>query len=167
MSENNPLLDPDSSIQFGKDFSKGKLTYASLILNNAREATKELDSKKLMVNLALLYYYSPSLPDIMIACNQAMVELANKREPDIGGTSAYKIVYILYHSQLDEQQQKLRSDAKDEIIEDIMNRLDALVGDDRELAKDIRRSYATIINDSGYTPYKFSEEWGQESDPDE
>lgn len=167
MSENNPLFDPDSSIQFGKDFSKGKLTDASLILNNAREATKELDSSKLMINLALLYLYSPSLPDIMIACNQAMVELANKSEPDIGGTSAYKIVYILYHSQLDEQQQKLRSDAKDEIIQDIMNRLDALVGDDRELAKDIRRSYATIINDFGYSVFKFPEEWDQESDPDE
>ena len=167
MSENNPLFEPDSSIQFGKDFSKGKLTDASLILNNAREATKEIDSKKLMVNLALLYIYAPSLPDIMIACNQAMVELANKSVPDIGGTSAYKIVYILYHSQLDEQQQKLRSDAKDEIIQDIMNRLDALVGDDRDLAKDIRRSYANIIKLFGYSAFKFPEDWDQESDPDE
>ena len=164
--EINPLLEPDSAVQFGKDFSKGKLTDTSLILNAFQEASKKLDSIKLMVNLALLYIYAPSLPDIMIACNQIMVDLANKSEPGLGGTSAYKIVYMLYQSLYDKQH-KLRADVRHEIIEDIMNRLDSLIGNDRDLAQDLRRSFAKDVKDLGFTVFGFSEEWNQESDPEE
>lgn len=165
-SVENSLLSSDTAIQFGRDYTTGKLTDATLIFTAAKIAEKELAPTKLMVNLALLYRYAPSLPDIMIACNQVMVELANKNEASLGGSSAYKIVYMLYQSQFDEQS-KLRSDAQEEIIEDIMNRLSVLVGNDRALAKDLRRNFAVTVNSSGFGAYKFSEEWEPDSDSDE
>ena len=164
--EINPLLSPDSSSKFGEYFTKGKLEDVSLILKAAKEAEEKLTSTELMQNLALLYYYAPSLPDIIIVCNQLMVDLANKCEPALGGSSAYKIIYMLYQSQLDEKQ-KIRSDAREEIIRDIMNRFDVLVGNDRKMAQDLRKKFSIEIKGKGFSACEFPEEWDPESDPDE
>ena len=164
--EINPLLSPDSSSKFGEYFTKGKLEDVSLILKAAKEAEEKLTSTELMQNLALFYYYAPSLPDIIIVCNQLMVDLANKCEPALGGSSAYKIIYMLYQSQLDEKQ-KIRSDAREEIIRDIMNRFDALVGNDRKMAQDLRKKFSIEIKGKGFSACEFPEEWDPVSDPDE
>ena len=164
--EINPLLSPDSSSKFGEYFTKGKLEDVSLILKAAKEAEEKLTSTELMQNLALLYYYAPSLPDIIIVCNQLMVDLANKCEPALGGSSAYKIIYMLYQSQLDEKQ-KIRSDAREEIIRDIMNRFDVLVGNDRKIAQDLRTKFSIEIKGKGFSACEFPEEWDPVSDPDE
>ena len=164
--EINPLLSPDSSSKFGEYLAKGKLEDVSLILEAAKEAEEKLTSTELMQNLALLYYYAPSLPDIIIVCNQLMVDLANKCEPALGGSSAYKIIYMLYQSQLDEKQ-KIRFDAREEIIRDIMNRFDVLVGNDRKMAQDLRKKFSIEIKGKGFSACEFPEEWDPVSDPDE
>ena len=73
----------------------GKIEDASLIKEAVEEAEKVLNPNELMVNLALLDKYTPYYPEIVIAINQAMIDQVKKNKPNLDGSSAYKIVYML------------------------------------------------------------------------
>lgn len=155
----NSLLTSSSAAQFGKDYTSGKVEDASLILKFTEEILKKgtISAQELMKNLDIFYYYSPSIPDVQIACNQAMVGLANEIGKSLGGTSAYKIVYILYQSLFDEEQKFVPNK---EIIENLIGRFNALVNGDKKLAASLRKDFAKVLSeDPDFSIYGFNPEW--------
>lgn len=154
----NPLLTAESAEQLGKDYAAGTVEDASMITKYFQGVLKRLRTEELMRNLDILYYYSPSIPEVQIACNQVMVTLANHLEKS-EGTSAYKILYLLYQSQFDERSE-LKPNARREVIESMIERFNALVNGDRELSKTMRQSFANALKkDPSFSLYGFSPEW--------
>ena len=98
------MLTAESAEQLGKGYAAGTIEEPSIITKSFHDISGHLSNKELMRNLDILYYYSPFIPEIQIACNQAMVTLANQSVKS-AGTSAYKILYLLYQSQFDEKKQ--------------------------------------------------------------
>ena len=86
-----------------------------------------------------------------------MVTLANQSVKS-AGTSAFKILYLLYKSQFDEKT-SLRPDTRREVIESMIGRFNALVNNNRVLAKELRKSFSDAIKkDSSFSLYCFSQE---------
>jgi len=155
----NSLLTSSSAAQFGKDYTSGKVENANLILKSTEEILEKgtISAQELMKNLDIFYYYSPSIPEVQIACNQAMVNLANKIGQNLGGTSAYKIVHILYQSLFDTSH---KFNPNKETIENLIGRFNALVNGDRKLAYPLRKEFAKVLSeDKDFSLYGFNSEW--------
>lgn len=155
----NSLLTSNSAAQFGKDYTSGKVEDANLILKFTKEILEKgtISAQELMKNLDIFYYYSPSIPEVQIACNQTMVDLANEIGKGLKGTSAYKIVYILYQSLFDTSH---RFNPNKETIESLIGRFNALVNGDRKLAYPLRKEFAKVLSeDPDFSIYGFSSEW--------
>ena len=169
MSQNilkHSIINKESAIQFGDDYTNGKIEDASLIKEAVEEAEKVLNPNELMVNLALLDQYTPYYPEIVIAINQAMIDQVKKNKPNLDGSSAYKIVYMLCEALIDEQN-KLKPGATYNILSVLLDRFEQLVGYDRELARDLRKNFATAVNNDKIFGFNVDEDWGQVSDPED
>ena len=152
----NPLLNPESAIQLGKKFTSGAVEDTSIISNAVDKIIKKnnLPFSELMRNLDLLYYYSPQNPEIEAACNLAMIKVANKVPMD--GKVSYKIIALLFESQINAETSTLNENAKQEVIEDMIGRFNALVNGDKNLAQPLREKFSQALSkDKVYSLYSF------------
>lgn len=152
----NPLLSPESAIQLGKAFTSGEVEDTTIISTAVDNIIKNssLSPAELMKNLDLLYYYSPQIPEIQTSCNSAMIEVANK--VDMPGKSSYKIIALLFESQVNAETSTLNRNAQQEVIEDMIGKFNALVNGDKELAQPLREKFSQALSkDPVYSIYSF------------
>jgi hypothetical protein len=107
----------------------------------------------LIKNLYLAHCYgSCFMEDFRAACSNKMIEIAQSYD-GVSGSTNFKIAYLLYLSQINEQENEVAIDATDDVVETVINRLDGAVNQDKENAQRCLRRFYRVLKTSRFACY--------------
>jgi hypothetical protein len=156
------LLNEDTSIQLGKSVSAGQLNSETLAKSLITKNFLSLDSLRkksdAIKNIYLSYYYAgEAMASFRNACLAKMLDIAGNLR-DIDATVDYKLSYLLYFSQVSNNQNKLLESARVEIVETIINRLSAIANGDKDKSQSLLKQFYKLLMNTkfgDFVPYDF------------
>ncbi|EAY17169.1 hypothetical protein TVAG_303890 [Trichomonas vaginalis G3] len=142
----NYLFDEETSLTLAKAFKEGKIEDATVIQNNTNEilSKESIPLPEIMKNVVIVMKNSPVLPTIQYSCYESMKEIANKY--NVKGCLGYKVADLLFQSQYDKEQNCFKEDSRVEVIMEMINVLDPLTNEDREMAKGLFDTINTALS---------------------
>lgn len=150
LANGNPLLESEKeAIAFGNNVSDGKIPEHDGFFSEI-DATRLNDQQRIDIvrNLYLAYCYSSSfMEDFRVACLNKMIEIAQNYDK-VKGSVNFKIAYLLYLSQVNEDENGLIPNANVDVVEAVINKLAGAVNGDKRNAEQCLRGFNEVLKRS-------------------